>query len=300
MKRQGIRRKRYFLSKMDISAWILCIPFIFGLYFFCIRPIAIGMGYSFFNLKGFTPVSWAGFTNFRNVMRDTAFLSTMRNTISYVLWSLIIGFWLPIVVAIMVNEIVHLKGTFKVLMYIPCILPTLATSLLWYFMYQPGESGVLNQILALFGVAPKVWLQDKNAVIPLIVVSMTWRGFGSTVIFYLASLQSINQDLYEAARIDGAGILKRIKSITIPNMLPVALLMFVKQIISIFKIVTEPMTMTDGGPNGASLSLGLQSYYYMFNYNQPANALAIGTITFAILMLINIFYFRLEKKIDVY
>lgn len=152
----------------------------------------------------------------------------------------------------------------------------------------------------MFGGEPQVWLQDKNLVIPLIIISMTWRGFGSTVVFYLAALQGINQELYEAARIDGAGIIKRAKTITLPHLAPIALLMFVKQIIGIFQIQSEPMLMTGGGPNGASLSLNLQSYYYMFNYFQTERALALGTITFAILMIANIFYFRIEKKLEIY
>lgn len=165
------------------------------------------------------------------------------------------GYWLPIVVAIMLNELVHFRGTFKVLMYLPVIIPGLAVSLIWYFFYQPGEAGVLNQIILNLGGQARMWLQNAKETIPLIVASMTWRGFGSTVIFYLAALQGINQELYEAAMMDGAGILKRITTITLPHMSSVALLMLVKQIIGIFQISQEPLAMTGGGPNGASLWL---------------------------------------------
>lgn len=296
----GLKQKSIGLKRADMASWVLCLPFLISLYFFCIRPIMIGIIYSFCKMKGFTPTGFAGFDNFIAVMRDTAFVKTLINTVLYTFWSIVIGFWVPIVVAIMVNELVHFRGTFKVMMYLPCIIPALASSLIWYFFYQPGEAGVLNQIILALGGQPQVWLQDKYLVIPLIVISMTWRGFGSTVIFYLAALQGINQELYEAARLDGAGIIKRVTTITLPHIAPIALLMFVKQVIGIFQIQQEPMIMTGGGPNGASLSLNLQSYYYMFNYFQTDKALALGTITFAILMIINVFYFKVEKKLEVY
>lgn len=297
---RGLNKSPVRLKKVDMVAWILCVPFIFSLYFFHIRPIIIGLSYSFCEMKGFSPIGFAGLDNFISVIRDTAFIKTLINTVMYTVWSLVIGFWVPIFVAVIVNELVHFRGTLKVMMYLPCIVPSLAASLIWYFFYQPGQAGVLNQVILMFGGEPQVWLQDKNLVIPLIIISMTWRGFGSTVVFYLAALQGINQELYEATRVDGAGIIQRAKTITLPHLAPIALLMFVKQIIGIFQIQSEPMLMTGGGPNGASLSLNLQSYYYMFTYFQTGRALALGTITFAILMITNIFYFRIEKKLEIY
>ena len=297
---RGLNKSPVRLKKVDMAAWILCVPFIFGLYFFQIRPIIIGLSYSFCEMKGFSPIGFAGLDNFISVIRDTAFIKTLINTVMYTVWSLVIGFWVPIFVAVIVNELVHFRGTLKVMMYLPCIVPSLAASLIWYFFYLPGQAGVLNQVILMFGGEPQVWLQDKNLVIPLIIISMTWRGFGSTVVFYLAALQGINQELYEAARIDGAGIITRVKTIALPHLAPIALLMFVKQIIGIFQIQSEPMLMTGGGPNGASLSLNLQSYYYMFNYFQTERALALGAITFVILMIANIFYFRIEKKLEIY
>lgn len=294
------KKNKLIPKKSDLTAWILIVPFLLGLYFFGIRPKVVGLGLSFFEMEGFKATAFAGWKNYVSVIRNTEFLKTLANTVGYVVWSLLIGFWVPIFVAVMLNELVHLRGTLKVLMYLPNLVPALAVSMIWYFFYQPGEAGVLNQIIMKFGGEPWVWLQDKNAVIPLIIISKTWQGFGSTVIFYLAAVQGINQELYEAARIDGAGIVMRIKQITLPHVAPIALLMLVKQVIGIFQITSEPMTMTGGGPNGASMSLGLLSYQYMFDYFKPGNALAVGSITFAILMVASIFYFVLEKKVDIY
>jgi len=165
-------------------------------------------------------------------------------------------------------------------------------------MYYPSESGMLNTLLSLFGTEPSTWLQNSAWTIPLIILSLTWKGFGGTTIIYLASVQGISNELYEAAKIDGAGGFRRVWSIMVPQMFPVMALYFVKQIIGVFQIMQEPLLMTGGGPNNASLSLALQSYNYAFLYFQPQNALALGTITFMILIGLTIVYFAMNKKFE--
>ncbi|MEG2583893.1 MAG: sugar ABC transporter permease, partial [Oscillospiraceae bacterium] len=142
------------------------------------------------------------------------------------------------------------------------------------------------------------WLQDKNLTIPLIITSMTWRGCGATMIMYLATLQGVNQELYEAATIDGAGFFVKLRYITFPYISPIMALLLVRQIIGVFQVMVEPMTMTGGGPNNASVSLGLQGYNYAFVYFQPERALALGVITFVILMGVTAYYFKINKKLE--
>lgn len=116
------------------------------------------------------------------------------------------------------------------------------------------------------------------------------------MIMYLASLQGINRELYEAARIDGAGFWGRIRYVLFPHMRGIVLLMAIRQIISVFQITEQPMTMTGGGPNGASMSLGLQMYNYAFKFGQTDRSLAVGVIMFVILIGLTVVYFKLEKK----
>jgi len=192
---------------------------------------------------------------------------------------------------------VYFKGYFKVSMYLPAIIPSISASLIWYYMYQPGAGGLLNMVRGLFGLAPSAWLQNAKLTIPLIITSMTWRGFGGTMVMYLATLQGINQELYQAATIDGAGILTRIRHVTLPHMRGVLLLLLIRQIIGIFQVMVEPLAMTGGGPNYASLSLSLQAYNYNFVFGQIDRALALGVITFVMLVFLTIAYFLLDKKI---
>lgn len=286
------------LVARNLSGWILILPSLFLFFMLVWRPIGIGIGYSFFKLQGFTPVEFVGLKNFTDVLSDTNFLQTFWNTLKYVFWSLVIGFPLPFVCAVMLNELIHIQGFFKVTTYLPVIIPSIAVSLIWKMVYMDGEGGLLNMLLYYMGFSPMNWLSNKNLAIPLIIISMSWSGFGSTLIMYLGTLQGVNQELYEAARLDGAGFFGRIVHVLFPHMRGVLLLMLVRQIIGVFGITEQPLTMTGGGPNGASLSLGLTNYFYAFKYGQYDKSLALGVITFLMLLVLTFVYFGLDKRVD--
>lgn len=286
------------IFKRNLSGWLLILPSIFLFFFIVWRPIAIGIGYSFFKLEGFTPVEFAGFKNFIDVLTDSNFIQTLLNTCGYVFWSLVIGFPLPFICAIMTNELAHMKGYFKITTYLPVIIPSIATCLIWKMIYMDGEGGLLNMFLYYLGIGPQNWLSDKTLTIPLIIISMTWNGFGSSLIVYLAQLQGINQELYEAARLDGAGFFRRITHVLFPHMRGMLLLMLIRQVIGIFNVTEQPLTMTGGGPNGASMSLGLTNYFYAFKYGQYDKSLALGVITFCLLIVLTFIYFGLDKRTD--
>lgn len=254
------------------------------------------MVYSFFKLDNYVPKRFVGFDNYRDVITDMLFIKTLANSVKYVVWSLVIGFVPPILFAVMLNETVHMNSFLKFSIYFPQIVPAVAAALIWYFLYLPGNSGVLNIILEKIGLPANQWLQNSKQTIPLIVVMMTWQGCGGAMILYLAALQGINQELYEAAKLDGAGIFSRFKSVTLPTIFPIIFLQLVRQIIGVFQVMTEPMTMTGGGPNNASISLNLQGFIYAFQNFQPEKAMALGVITFLILMVVTAFYFKAQKK----
>jgi multiple sugar transport system permease protein len=284
--------------RKNYTGWLIILPSLLLLYYIIWRPIFIGAGYSFFRLSGYSILKFVGFKNYIDVLSDTFFLQTLWNTVLYVLWSLLLGLPLPLIAAILINEMVHGKGIFKFAVYLPVIIPTVAASLIWYFIYQPGSDGLLNSMLYFIGIKPLQWLQDKNMTIPLIVISATWNGFGATMMVYLASLQGLNQELYEAARIDGAGLWRRAAHIMFPHMRGILLLLLIKQIIGVFQIMEQPLAMTAGGPNRASTSLALQSYNYAFVNFQTDKALAIGMLTFIMLLGLTWVYFSLDNKIN--
>lgn len=294
-----IKRNSFAGFKTDFFAWILIVPALLLIYFFTVRPIFTGIWYSFHRMQGYTILDFCGLDNYARVLSDTRFIQVLANSVKYVVWSLVIGFLLPVFAAIFINEMVHGSQVFRLSVYLPGVMPALVTSLLWQNMYSPTTAGLLNTFLSHFGVEPLGWLQNAKMTIPLIIVSCTWGGFGGTTLLYLASLQNVNTDLYEAATIDGAGFFTRIRKITLPSISNSMLLFFCMQIISTFNIMEQPLAMTGGGPNNASMSLALWSYYNGFISFNTESAIATSVITFLILVVLTGFYHSLEKKIEV-
>lgn len=291
-------QKNQFYINDDIKAWLLLLPSLLCTYFIIIRPQVMGGYWSFFNMRGFTVVNFVGFNNYKHVLADTLFLKTFFNTCLYVIWSLVIGFVIPFVIAIIMNELTHFREATRVIVYMPSVIPAVAVSMIWYFVYYPDASGLLNMFLGKFGIRPYAWLQDSNYTILFIVVSMAWSGIGNTAIYYFAGLQGINRELYEAAVMDGAGFFRRIRMVTIPQMSGMLALFFVRQIIGVFNVMEQPLQMTDGGPNNASLSLGLLNYRYGFVQGKPQYSMALGVIMFITLSVFTYVYFKMNKHIE--
>ena len=282
----------------DIPSWLLIVPSLLFFVVFHWQPLVSGFILSFYQTKGYNPVKFIGLQNYIDVIHNSVFQQTLTNTFLYVFWSLVFGFLVPIVVAIMINEMAHLQSFFKFAVYFPGMVPGIAGALLWTFMFDPGQGGLLNMLFTKLGIAPSQWLQNPSMTIPLIVLTITWRSFGGTTILYVASLQGVNHELYEASTIDGAGIWKRITNITIPQIFPIISILLILQIIGVFQVFAEPLTMTDGGPNNASMSLMLQSYFEAFRYFETGKAQAVGGITFVILAVFTVIYFRINKKMN--
>ncbi len=286
------------IIRKDIGSWILLVPTVIMFFITLWQPLVSGVALSFFETKGYDAVRFIGLQNYRDILTNSEFAASLINTFSYTFWSLAIGYLLPVVIAIMLNEMLHMKGIFRLMFYFPAMLPGMATSLMWYFILDPGEGGVLNMFLQSIGLPMSQWLQDPKLTIPLIVMTMTWRGFGGSMLIYLASLQGINKNLYEAASIDGAGFFKKVWYIQVPHMKNLLALMLIRQIIGVFQVMQEPLAMTSGGPNNASMSLMLSSYYYGFRYFEAGRSMAVGTVTFLILAVFTVIYQLTTRKKD--
>lgn len=284
--------------KKHLGAWLLVLPAVLCVWFIILRPQITGIIWSFFDMNGYKITEFIGLANYERVISHTLFLKTVSNTFQYVLWSVVIGFPIPVILALVLNEVVHLRNTFRFWVYFPSALPSVAVMTLWYMIYYPDQGGLLNMLLVNLGMEPYVWLQDADHVIMYIIITMTWNGCGATALYYFAALQGVSRELYEAALIDGAGFMKRFWSVTFPHISGIMLLFFVRQIIAVFSVMEQPLQMTDGGPNGASETLGLLSYRYAFKNFKPQLALAVGVITFLILVVFTCFYFYLDKKVE--
>ncbi len=292
------RQKMFAEFKRTFSGWLIMLPSLLLFVFFIWWPLLFSVRLSLFHAQSVNLTDFVGFDNYFSVVGDVNFWPAFYNTLAYTGWSLLIGFLVPIVVAVLVNEMVHCKGLFRIGTYVPNVVPQLATVVMWTYIYSAGSSGVLNIILSKFGIANQPWLQDARITKILIVVALTWKGFGSTMLIYLASLQGINQELYEAAAIDGAGIWNRIRYITVPNLYGVAKTLLILQIISVFQILYEPMVMTGGGPGNAAYSIMMLVYNYAFKeFNYP-KASAVSIVICIMLVAITAIYNNIIKDRD--
>ena len=284
--------------KKNINGWLLLLPAVIVAYYMIIRPQIMGTMWSFYDMRGYSVKDFNGLENYRVILSNTDFLHILWNTCQYVLWSMF-GFLIPIVVAVVLNEVVHLRKFFRFVVYFPSVLPGTAVMLLWFMVFYPDQSGLLNMLLdKIFHLAPYEWLQDSRFTILYIIVSMTWNSAGMTALYYFASLQGVSRELYEAALMDGAGFIRRFWTITFPHMSGIVLLFLIRQIMGVFQIVDQPMQMTGGGPGNASMTLGYWSYKYAFEYNKPQYSMVIGVIMFLILIVLTSFYFVADKKVQ--
>lgn len=283
-------------TKSDMIGWAIMLPTILLFIFFIWAPLLQNIRLSLYSADGLRLKEFVGLRNYISVMNHPDFLDALKNTFIYIFSSLAIGFFVPIIVAILISETMHFKGLFRVGVYFPNIMPGLATVIMWGFFYRPGATGTLNILLEKIGIDPQLWLTNPKWTIPLIIISMTWKSAGSTALIYLAGISNINPELYEAATIDGATIWKRIRHVTIPQIFSVGKTMLILQIIAVFQILYEPMVMTNGGPNNRSISIMQLVYNFAFRDYDFPKAAALSVLICIILIVLSGLYFKLTNK----
>jgi multiple sugar transport system permease protein len=185
------------------------------------------------------------------------------NVLEFVLLSLIFGFLVPILLALMIKEMRRFGTAFQVITYIPTLVPVVVALLVWRLIFYP-EGGALNSFLAIIHLPPQLWLQDTHFVKFSLVVVMTWMGAGSSVLIYLAALNEINPEIYEAAELDGVNPIQRIIFLTLPLLKSRMAIMLVLQIVAVTQVFTETFVLTTGGPGTSTLTPVLQIYRTAF------------------------------------
>ena len=283
--------------RRDISAWIIMLPALVLFSFFVWVPLIQGITMAFFSTRGTHIQEFVGLANFQEVLAHPTFKPYFWNTWKYVFFSLIIGFFIPIIMASVISEMSVGKGFFRTAVYFPNIVPGMASLIMWGMLLMSGKSGGVNYLLGLVGIEPVNWLTTASIVIPMIVLTMTWKAAGSTSLIYMATISNIGAELYEAATIDGARPLRRWWSITLPSLLSTGRTLLILQIIAVFQILFEPRMMTNGGPNKASGTLMMLVYQYAFDGGKYGQSAAVSVLLCLILAAGTIVYFRVTKNV---
>lgn len=281
--------------RKDYIAYIMIAPALICYLVYLWHPMFSGIMLSFYKTQGFERGAFAGINNYITVLKDPLFYKALGNSAKYTLWALVIESILPIILAVFVNEIMRGKKLFTTIIYLPCMIPGIVASVMWKIMFDPSDAGLFNTIIERLGGAPLAWLQDPRLTIMLIVVSISWAGIGSKTILYIANLQSVSVDLYEAASLDGAGFWSRVKNITLPHMSGLIKMLIVMQIIGVFKIFQQPLTMTGGGPDNESITLMIYAYQKAFEQFRVDESAAVSVLVMIILMIFTVVYFKVTN-----
>ncbi|WP_408607446.1 carbohydrate ABC transporter permease [Kitasatospora mediocidica] len=243
--------------------------------------------------------SWAGLHNLRQVVNDPSFWPAWRNTAEFTALALLLGFALPFAVAVVMNELRHARGYLRVLVYLPVMLPPVSALLLFKYLYNP-EYGLFDHVLALLHLPTSGWLQSPDMAMFAVVIASTWMNMGSATLIYLAALQGIPGELYEAAELDGAGLLRRVWHVTIPQTGSILSLMLMLQIVATMQVFVEPFVLTNGGQgvDGSTTTVVYLIYQYAFNFSNYGAACALGLLLLLVLAGFSAVYVRIDRRLE--
>ncbi|MER7273935.1 sugar ABC transporter permease [Dactylosporangium sp. NPDC000244] len=278
-----------------LAAWLFLTPALLAFGYFSWWPIVKSVLLSLQQTNFVDPPRWVGLDNFRHVLADPLLLTAIVNTVKFGALTILIGFPLPLLLAIVMSELRRLGGLFRVLVYLPVIMPPVVSILLWKFFYDP-DHGLFNSVLGHLGLGPAPWLQTKASALPSLVLLIVWESTGSTVLLYLASLSGIPGELYEAAEVDGASIRRRVWHITLPQLRGMMLILLLLQIIGTLQIFSEPFVMTDGGPENSTVTVIYLIYRDAFVNGDFGSATALSVLLAAALAALSAVYLRLTRR----
>lgn len=279
-----------------ISTLIVFLPLILTFGYFAWWPIIRTLVLALQQTNLVSDPVWVGLQNFQRVLADPLLLTASGNTLLYAGLAMIIGFPLPILLATFMAELRSSRRIFSVLAYLPVIIPPVVAVLLWKQFYDPSPDGLFNTVLGWVGVGPLPWLQDGDTAMLSIVIQATWASFGQSTLIYLAALMSVQSELYEAAEVDGAKVLRRFWHVTLPQMRGVILLMLLLQIIGTLQVFTEPFVMTNGGPENRTVTVLMLIYRYAFIYGDFGMATALSLLLACALGLVSAVYLRATRS----
>lgn len=291
---------RFFRDHHDwgnhLSALLFLAPALILFAVFAWFPIIKAFYMSFHDVTLSGDYVWKGLGNYELMLRDPAFRVAWSNSLHFALLSMI-AFFLPVITAIFAREMRHAQGFFRIVYFLPTVVPPAIAIIIWRFIYDP-DSGILNAMVMALGGSRQNWLNDVMLVKPSIIVMMTWGAFGATTLIYLATLQEIPTELYEAAELDGATPPQRLRWVTFPYLMPVMSAMFILQVISVVQVFTEPFLLTKGGPGRATLTPTLQIYNRSFIQVDLDYAATWSVMMVVVLLIFSLFYRYVNSRLE--
>lgn len=293
-----IARKKY----PWLEGYLYIAPWIIGFIVFTLAPVIASFLLSFAEYDILTAPRWVGFLNFKKLFADALFRKSLINTIYYSAVTVPLGIIFSLLLAMLVNVKIRGSYTFRVIYYLPAVTSGVAISLLWRWLFNP-DIGLINYFLNWFNIGPIGWLTSTSWALPAVMIMSVWGSLGGPMLIYLAGLQGIPDQLYEAADLDGANAWHRFRHVTIPMLSPAIFFNLIMAIIGSFQVFTAVYVMTaggvsiePGGPANSTLVYVLYLYRTAFRYLVMGQACAMAWFLFLIILVLTLLNFKLAQR----
>jgi len=292
-------RSRFRPSEETRSGWLAISPWIFGFIVFTMFPFMSSLYFSFTRYDVLSSPEWIGLENYNRLLTsDRLFPLALRNTFMYTVMYVPLHLVTALAVALLLNEARKLKGIFRTAFYLPSMTPAIATAYLWIWILNPND-GLVNRGLRFLSLPAPQWTVDPAWTKPTIVISQVWM-MGGAMILFLAALQGVSKDLYEAATLDGAGKWRRFRNVTLPMISGVTFFLATVSTIAALGVFTQGYVMfdKDGGPQDSALFIVMYMFKRAFGsgYFQMGYASAIAWVLFLVILVVTVIQFTVSKR----
>ena len=279
-----------------LVGWSFILPNFVGFALFTLIPVIAAFGLAFMKWDGFNDPEFVGIRNFIRLFRDDNFRIALLNTVLYAAGHVPLTLAFALGLALLLNQKLRGIAFFRVAIFFPYITSLVAIAIVWNMLFNP-TSGPINQFLQLLGIAhPPGWTASTAWALPAVIITGVWRDMGYYMVLFLAGLQAIPGEYYEAASVDGAGGWRKFWSITLPSLRPTTFLVLVLLSVSSFKVFDLIFVMTQGGPGRATLVLSQLIYQDGIINGQFGYASAISLVLFVIVLVVTVFQFRIQQR----
>lgn len=293
-------RSKALQRRENIDGYLFLAPAILFFLLFMIFPFAYSFYLSLHEKTGMKilDLDFVGLKQYATALASPEFGSALKNTLVYTFFVVIFQMLFGLICAVILNRAIKGRTLIRGLIFAPVVLSTIVCGVVWTWMYSPDEAGLINRFLMQFGVKPIAWLRDPNWAMFAVILMSVWKWIGYFMVIYLAAMQDIPTDYYEAADLEGAGTWRKFKSITFPLISNTSWLLFITSIINSFQIFDQIFVMTKGGPLDSTTVL----VYYIYNkafvqFNLPY-ASAVAWLMFVVIFALTLFQLFIQNKTD--
>jgi multiple sugar transport system permease protein len=283
------------------AGWLFIAPalLLIGVFFFVPVVGSLLLSITDFDIYAIADASnarFVGVANYIDLLQNPVFWTAVRNTFYFALVGGPLTVAASLAAALLINaRLVRFKSVFRTIYFVPFVTTLVAVAIVWRYLYHP-QYGLFNYALGWIGIGPIDWLGDPRWSMPAIILLAVWKNFGYNMLIFIAGIQAIPAELYEAADLDGAGPLRQFRHVTLPMLAPTFLFVGVITMIGYFQLFAEPYVMTAGGPLRSTTSLVLLMYEEGFRWWRMGAAAAVAFILFAIILVWTLFQFRLQRE----